>query len=229
MMFQRFILLFSILVIYIGIGDLLSAEEERATVSYDLTVTIEPVAGTIAVRGKIDVPVAAGSKTLQFGLHETFAITRITVNGRPATFSFHPAERSPIFPATKSVIVTLPAGTQVGNISMGIEYGGKLKQLPEFGAAPSGELAMDDQITSRMVDLATYSSWYPLFGVFGHPIQIALELSLPKGWTSICSGKKLGESAEDGRTVTRWVSAKDTDILITAAPTYKREIISSPG
>jgi hypothetical protein len=90
MIFHRYSRLFVIilLVIFIGIGSPLSAGEKGPTVLYDLNVKIEPAAGTIAVRGKIEVPVEAESKGFQFGLHETFAINRLTVNGQPPIFRF---------------------------------------------------------------------------------------------------------------------------------------------
>jgi Peptidase family M1 domain len=197
------------------------AEENAVPVSYDLKVTIEPAQGTIGVHGKMGVPVESGAKALQFGLHETFGITKLLVNGRSAKFWFRPGETTPINPATRKVMVTLPASVPAGKVELEIEYSGRLKEIPEFGAVPDQKQAMDDQVNSRLVELANYSSWYPQFFVFGRRIESALEVSLPKSWLAICSGKKLDEREEDGRTVTRWSSAQDTDILITAAPNFK--------
>jgi hypothetical protein len=194
-------------------------------VSYDLNVTIEPNQGRIAVRGNIGVPIDAHAKTLQFGLHETFVITKLLVNGERTKFSFKPGEANPIFPATKKVVVSLPRSLAAGKARMEIEYDGKLKEIPEVGTYEDQKQAMDDQINPRLVELATYSSWYPQFFVYGHPIETTLAVSLPKGWLAICSGKKLDDREEDGRTVTRWSSARDTDILITAAPNYKGKVI----
>ena len=208
-------------------GSSVLAVENAASVSYDLKVVIEPAAGTMVVRGKIDAPVEKGAKTLRFGLHEAFAIRRLAVNGTKTRFTLDAPKPSFIFPATRNVTVALPMETSQGSVQMEIEYRGRLKVLPEFGAAPQGQPAMDDQINSRMVELANYSSWYPAFGVYGHPIESRLEVSLPKGWTAICSGQKLDESEKDGRAVSRWMSAKDTDILILAAPNYKREVAST--
>lgn len=196
---------------------------EEKPVVYDLKVVIEPAAGTIAVRGRIEAPVKVGSKSVEFGLHEAFAVRRLAVDGRRARFSVYPAEPSPLLPTRRNVIVTLPAPAMQDEIHLEIEYGGKLKVLPEFGAAPRGQPAMDDQINSRMVELANYSSWYPQFGVYGRPIESKLEVSLPSRWTAICSGTKL-ESVRDKRDITRWSSAKDLDVLILAAPNYKREV-----
>ncbi len=204
------------------------AQQKPVPVSYDLQVTIEPTLGTMVVRGDIGVPVEGDAKPLQFGLHETFAIKKLMINHRPATFSIQPGDRSPIFPASKKVLVNLPASVPAETVQLEIEYGGKLKEIPEFGTYPDQKQALDDQINSRLVELANYSVWYPQFFVYGHPIATRLEVSLPKGWIAICSGKKLDDREQDGRTVTRWSSAQDTDILITAAPNYKRKLIPAP-
>lgn len=198
---------------------------QEKPVAYDLKVTIEPKQGTLHAAGKIDVPVEPAARDLQFTLHETFEISKLTINGQPAKYKFERLEPIPIFPARRNVIVSLPATAPAGRILLEIQYGGKLKQFPEFGADPAQKLALDDQINGRMVELATYSSWYPEFGTFGHPLDIALGVSLPAGWISICSGKKIDEREKDGRIVTRWSSSRDNDILITAAPNYKRKVV----
>jgi hypothetical protein len=201
------------------------AEERSVPVSYDLTVTIEPQHGSIAVHGNIGVPVEAGATTLRFGLHEAFAIKKLLVNGRAAKFSFQAGDPSPIYPATRKVLVHLPTGVPGGKVQLEVEYAGRLKEISEFGTFPDQKQAMDDQINLRLVELANYSSWYPQFFVYGRPIETKLEVSFPKGWLAICSGKKLDEHEKDGRTMTRWSSAQDTDILITAAPNFKGKVI----
>ena len=201
------------------------AEEKPVPVSYDLKVTIEPRQGTIAAHGNLAVPLEADTKTLQFGLHETFAIKKLLINGHAAKFSFQPGDPNPIYPATQKVMVTLPPSVPAGKVPLEIEYGGRLKEIPEFGTFPDQKQALDDQINPRLVELANYSSWFPQFFVFGRPIEATLEVFLPKGWIAICSGKKADEREQDGRTVTRWASVQDTDILITAAPDYKGKVI----
>jgi hypothetical protein len=145
------------------------------------------------------------------------------LNGRAVSFSFKATEPTPINPATRYVLVSLPPGVQQGKIQIDIEYGGRLKDLPEFGTFPDQERALDDQINSRLVELANYSSWYPQFFVMGHPLEIKLQVSLPEGWVAICSGKKLEQRVKDGRSITRWSSPTDTDILIAASPNYKEK------
>jgi peptidase M1-like protein len=203
----------------------LFAEEKPVPVTYDLKVAIEPAAGKIAVQGKMLIPREKSSAgDLKFALHETFTVNKLTVNGHPAHFSFQPAAPNPLNPATRNVIVALPDNFADDKVHLEIAYEGQLKKLPEFGAAGEQELSLDDQINTRLVELANYSTWYPQFGVFGHPIDIEMEVSLPQGWTAICSGKKVDENVKDGRAITRWSSPKDFDILITAAPNYKQRV-----
>lgn len=218
-----FQLLFLMVILFSGI--VLATEGKPVPVSYDLKMTIEPKQGTLAVRGKISVPVDASAKILQFALHKTFVIKKLRVNDRAVKFSVYPGDPSPIYPATRKVIVKLPENVSAGKVQLDIEYGGRLKEIPEFGTFAGQKQAMDDQINSRLVELANYSSWYPQFFVFGHPIETVLEVSLPKEWIAICSGKKSDEREQDGRTVTRWASVWDTDILITAARNYKGKVI----
>jgi hypothetical protein len=214
-----------LLIVVVAFNLSLSAEQKPASVSYDLKVSIEPSQGSIDVHGIVAVPLETEAKTLQFGLHETFAIKKLLVNGRRAQFSFQPGDPSPIFPAAKKVSVNLPASVAPGKVQLKIEYSGRLKDIPEFGTLEDQKQAMDDQINARLVELANYSAWYPQFRVYGHPIETSLEVSLPKGWTAICSGKKVDELEKNGRSITRWSSPQDVDIVITAAPNYKRKVI----
>ena len=217
-----FVFVLAVVVIFSVPGN---AQQQIDPVSYDLKIRIEPSDGRIDVRGNIGVPVDAGAKVLPFELHETFAITKLRINGRSAKFSFQAGNSNPFYPATRKVLVQLPASLRTGTTQLEVEYGGKLKEIPEFGTFPDQKQAMDDQINSRLVELANYSSWYPQFFAYGRPIESALEVSLPRGWLAICSGRKLDERAADGRSVTRWASAKDDDILITAASNYKGAVI----
>jgi hypothetical protein len=88
--------------------------------------------------------------------------------------------------------------------------------------------SMDDQINSRMIELAAYSSWYPQFA-FGQPLEAELTLSLPQNWISICSGKRIEDHVEAGRATTHWYSSHDTDIVILASPDYRLMQLKESG
>ena len=199
-----------------------SAAADEAAL-YELKVAIEPAAGTVSVRGSIAIPMQADAPQITFGLHRTFVIKKLAVNGKNAAFTYQPIDPTPMNPAARNVVVRLPTGAvRDGTVRMEIAYGGRLEELPEWGSAPDLKWAMDDQVNGRLVELANYSSWYPQFFPFGHALQIDLEVSLPKGWTAVSSGTKSDTRSSNDRAVTRWVSPRNTDIVISASPNFRR-------
>ena len=217
------------LLLFLAISIRLNAEDTSSPVSYRLKVTIEPDAGSIAVQGSIDVPLQDPVVSqFRFNLHETLTIKKLLVNGKQATFADAPVESELPLAASRGVVVNLPAGVTDRRVHMEIEYGGRMKPLPEFNATPDWRHALDDQINSRMVELAGYSSWYPQFA-FGQPLKADLTLSLPEGWIAICSGQKLEDQVAGGRTLSRWSSPKDMDVVILGSPNYKKKSIQESG
>ena len=185
---------------------------------YTLRVTIEPEKGKIAVSGEISLVLSAGQPLISFDIHETFQINRLLINGNPVQYSVEHNESWPIIPASKKVTVKIPRGSPC---TMGIQYCGTLKELPEWGTYEGQELALDDQINTRMVELANYSCWYPLFGM-GNKFDIDLEVSLPLSWTCVCSGRKV-ETWQQDRVMTCWTARNDWDIVIVASPQFTCE------
>ncbi len=218
-----------VLILFIAIPILLTASERPNPLAYDLKVSIEPDAGTISVQGTVDVPLEdAKASTLKFNLHETLEIKKLLVNGKRATFAYAPMEGPFPLPASRGIVVNLPPGLSQSTIRMDITYEGRMKVLPEFGSSPDMHHSLDDQINSRMVELAVFSSWYPQFAV-GQPLKAELALSLPQNWISICSGKKLEDNIKAGRAITHWSSPKDIDIVILASPAYKLKPLHESG
>ena len=210
-----------VFILLLAVPAILSAEKKQNVLAYDLKVSVEPDNGTIAVQGQVDVPLNdTTASAMQFNLHETMEIKKLLINGKAATFAYTPAEGSYSLPASRGVVVNLPAAPSSSGVRMEIAYEGHFKVLPEFGASPDMRHSMDDQINSRMIELAAYSSWYPQFK-FGQPLKAKLTLSLPQNWISICSGKRIGDHQEAGRATTRWISSNDTDIVILASPDYR--------
>jgi hypothetical protein len=219
----------AVLILFITFPVLLTAGQRPNPLAYDLKVGIEPEAGSIAVQGSVDVPLEdAEASTLKFNLHETLEIKKLRVNGKKAAFAYAPVEGPFPLPASRGVVVTLPAGLSHSAIHLEIAYEGRLKALPEFNASSDFRHSLDDQINSRMVELAVFSSWYPQFAA-GQPLKADLALSLPQNWISICSGKKIEEHIQAGRAITHWSSPKDIDIVILASPAYKLLRLSDSG
>jgi hypothetical protein len=150
--------LLAVVIIGLALSSSLVADETVAPFSYNLKVSIEPGPGDIAVKGKVEFK-NPGAHYFKFNLHETFAIKKLLVNGKTASFSFATAEFSRMTPAAKLVVVSLPPDVAPGKIRMDIEYAGRLKKLPEFGAVPDETPSMDDQINAHLGELAGFSSW----------------------------------------------------------------------
>ena len=212
----------------LALSSSLLAAESAQPIIYNLKVRLEPESANVSVRGVVEFS-SAGSRTFKFNLHETFAIHALRVNGKPAQFSFATAERSPMIPTAKLVVVTLPPDVPPGNLRMEIEYAGRLEKLPEFGEVDFDKPAMDDQMNAHLVQLTGCSSWYPQFGFGGVPVTAEFEASLPRGWIAIGSGAKLAERVEAGRSITHWRSPKDLDLLIVASPGLSDKVLSPAG
>jgi len=195
---------------------------------YHLNVKLEPDAGEIRVSGKIIIRVTeSGLSELKFDLHKNFKISEIFVKGNKATHTSDVNEPWMLKPSTKRITIHPPRAFSSEKIELSLNYGGELETLPEFGAHKEGEYALDDQINSNLVELANYSCWYPAFSLGRDSFDIELMVSLPKGWTSICSGHKTGEYVEDGRVITLWKSICDWDMVVVASPKFQREKVET--
>jgi hypothetical protein len=200
-----------------------AAAELDIPVAYDLKVRIEPAQGMVAVRGTIVVPVQRNAQNLTFGLHRTFIVESLTVDGQKAAFNYQSIAPTPMNPVTRNVAVRLPPGTaQDGTVRIGLVYRGRMEKVPEWGMSNDQQRGMDDQVNMRLVELASYSSWYPRFFAFGRTLAIEMEVSLPKGWTAVSAGAMREVPARDGRAVTHWKSPRNIDIVISAAPNFRK-------
>lgn len=206
-----------------------ASAQTASMVSYHLRVRIDPAEGSLAVKGSAEVPREdVETRNLTFYLDDGLTINKLMINGKEASFTYGPPEPTPLTPARRKVVVTLPTGTGLRSTRMDFDYGGRLKRLPEFNAAPQGKPAMDDRINQHLVQLAVYSSWYPQFDSTGD-LRAELEVSLPTGWTAACSGAKLSHQIGHGRVTTRWSLPGENDIVIVASPDFKEKTFRQAG
>ncbi len=192
---------------------------------YDLSTTIEPEKGKIAVSAKVLLTLPRPGH-LSFDIHESFVIENFLINGRTVLYTLEPNVPQPLQPASKKV--TTNALEDSNHVVMSIEYHGHLTELPEWGTYENQKLALDDQINSKMVELASYSCWYPVFEP-GSTFSTTLEVSLPPTWKCVCSGRKRKESKTEKRVTTYWVSKNDWDIIIVASPEFVHESVNPSG
>jgi hypothetical protein len=183
-----------------------------------MEVRIEPEYGEIFVNCKFKVLLSDPSQTdISFNLHGTFQIEELKINGNLVDYSSKKNRPWMITPSSKNISLKVPQRNIQKAVNVGIVYHGRLEDIPEFGTNKDQILALDDQINTRMVELASYSSWYPQF-TFGIRFDIDLWLSLPDGWKCVCSGKEIESQKKEQRTLSHWSSKEDTDIVIVASP-----------
>jgi aminopeptidase N len=205
---------------------LLSVERPKS-IHYHLKVNIEPASAEISVLGKIRLSLKdPHQREFSFDLHQTFTLEKLHLNGTDVKYSSKDDEPVPLMPAAKQISVILPPKYDRSEIVMDITYSGKLKDIPEFGGSEDQQLALDDQINSRMVELACYSCWYPFFE-FGNKFDVDLEVSLPRKWKCVCSGDEVETHQDNDRSLSRWTANKDIDIVIVASPELKKKTVQS--
>lgn len=219
-------LLLGVLMISLPLSGLASIKITKP-LSYKLKVRIEPEKGEVFVNGVISILLKdEKDKGFSFDIHDTFTLENLLLNGKVVNYSAENNEPSLIQPASKKVTVKLPADIMQRRVKMIIDYHGKLRDIPEFGASEDQKLALDDRINCRIVELACYSCWYPFFE-YGIKFDIDLEVSFPIPWKCVCSGKRIEGRKTDKRIVDRWIAEKDIDIVIVASPELKHRTVKA--
>jgi hypothetical protein len=186
---------------------------------YALEVRLDPGRQHVGVDGRVSLHPGQGESAFSFGLHETFRISRCTIDGQSARC------RRPGGNGGREVSVELPQGTRPGVVDLELAYEGAIENRPGWGD-PRGEGPfMDDSAGPDRVELAIYSNWYPVFG-FGHVFDAELELGMPPGWGVTCIGQRIGGGEEGGAT-TRWEARAVNDLVIVASPGLRSKDVAT--
>lgn len=214
--------------LYLTIAGGLFGRETRP-IQYRLNVSIQPETRQMAVKGDITLsPITPGQSSIKFSLHSTLHIQEIRLAGRETVFteSGNPPTRT--VPASKTVTVRVPDGVAGAGVSMAIAYSGGLVEIPEWGTSENQDMALDDTIDRRRVELAGYSNWYPC-RAYGPVFDADLKVSLPKGWTVVSQGIRKTQGDQQDREETAWSVSGTPDIVILASPDFKREVVRRGG
>jgi hypothetical protein len=209
-----------------------SAPPTATPSAYLVELEVLPDTGQLAVAAEVTllrddylVP------TLQFRLHESFDVHTLTVNGRdlPFTFEASPTDRNR--PASRTVTVTLPEELRRPQLTLKTAYGGAPVQLPQFGTQEAATVgrALDDAIGPRRVELAYYSAWYPQFGDLGPGFAADLAVTLPEGWTAVCTGEPIAVAPVEGRQRIRWATRSANDLVVVASPDFQVVSVERSG
>jgi aminopeptidase N len=204
---------------------------DQAT-GYWLEVGIDPSAGSLEVRGEVEVELSRGGpRDLTFRLHESLQLREIALGGRQLETRIAPAEPTRLQPATKRVSVRRPEAAGAGKIRLSVDYGGRLRRFPQFGTAEAEETGffLDDVVESSRVELASYSAWYPQLGGFGPTFDADLTVEMPEGWTVVGLGEPTDLEQKKGKNRIRWRAKAVNDLVLIASPDFQVVRVDQDG
>lgn len=175
------------------------AENSIPITHYDATVHIEPGKHYLEATIEITDPPAS-----IFYLHKGLKIYKATADGKPVTF--HDAEQAPpiaFIDFTRAVEVSAPHPHKLK-----LTYGG------EINAAEVGI----NMITPELVELAIYSSWYPVFSL-SQRFTFTLHSTLPDSYGQISNGNPVNQVHKGHQTTATFIShIPGFDMVLAAVP-----------
>ncbi len=202
-----------------------AAPPPASTVSkYVVEVDLVPAAGRVVAAARLRLLRDDYLRPdLVFGLHEGFAIKKLAVNSRDLPFTTRSGAGSRLRPSSREVVVQLPEDLRRPELELEVAYEGTLEDLPQFGTPEAAETGrfLDDEVSSRRVELSGYSTWYPQVSGFGPTFAADLAVTLPAGWTVVCTGEPQVPEELEGRRRTRWLARATNDLVVVAAPDLK--------
>ena len=193
---------------------------------YELDVRLDPEHRHVAVTGRVSVEVKPGESTLSFRLHETFRIAECAIAGEPARCARVEPDSPGNARTSRDVTVPLPEGAAHGLVELEIRYDGAVQNRPGWGQPGAEGPFLDDSAGPDRVELAVYSNWYPSFG-YGPVFDVALQVTMPRGWVVTSLGERRGHRESQEETTTRWEARSVSDVLIIASPMLRSKDIET--
>jgi len=189
---------------------------------YELDVNVDPGNRHVSVSGHLSLQIDKGESTVSFNLYEAFTLGKFAVDGVPV-HCFREAATS------REIELELPQQAGEGLVDLSFSYSGQLQELPGWGTPGVEGPFMDDSAGPDRVELALYSSWYPSFG-FGPTFDVEMDLTLPRGWNSVCIGQEQGHSETKEIVRSQWVARGVNDVVIVASPKLRtKEVETAAG
>jgi hypothetical protein len=191
----------SAFLLFLGVATYCSSE--TGGVRYRLQTRIEPEAHKL----EADV-VILHSPSNQFYLYKGFSINKVTVDGKLASFHADPAAAAlPYSPGAVAYAVDAAQGR-----TLQVAYSGAIDET----------VSSVNTISSELVELALYASWYPVFRGLDR-FAFELQANLPKNYLAISNGKEKSVLMRGGRTIGSWESSSQAfDIVLLASPSLHR-------
>lgn len=162
---------------------------------YILDVLIEPAKQYLHVKGKIE-----GSESRAYYLNENFILLGAWSKGEKTGFTMDKEQPHPAFDS-----VSRPVFFDTENDEVEFEYEGTIPEI----------IADVNQISEDVVELASYSGWYPKPRDLDAVFDFTVDLHLPEGYEVASNG-----SCVDGEHIVS--TAKEFDIAVFASNRLER-------
>jgi hypothetical protein len=179
---------------------LTSAVQASNNPGYHLDVEIDPSAKMLRATARI-----IGAPASSFYLNRHLVVREVLVDGTSTSFRTDDAAASLPFSPESALILVAAAPRR----ELLVRYDGRLENLI-FGV---------NQIDPTLVELANYSTWYPILERIGCCFTYELEISLPRQFRVTTNGKLISSLSGQKRTKTSWRSFSAVgDIVLLASP-----------
>ncbi len=185
------------------------AQAAPQALHHDLQISLFPhekrISGTDTLTVNPD-----GATKLGFNLSERIRVSEISVNGRPAPFTFQ----------NSLLQVPLSPGENHGVTAVSIQYSGIFDD-----PVPDSPVSTDDPgygvtgiISEKGSFLQAGSGWYP--EIHGFSKSYLLQVDAPEGILAVSVGKCLGHETRGGRTLSTWEVKHPVEGLPLSAANY---------
>lgn len=163
--------------------------------NYGLEICIDPFNHSLSVKGKIQ-----NSSCHEYYLNENFVILAAWSKGEQIPFRMQREEPHPAFD-----VVSRPVIFETQNNEVEFEYEGKMPEI----------IADINQIDQHIIELASYSGWYPKPRDSSAVFDFELTVKIPDGYEIASNGKCL-----DGGRIQS--ITKENDIVLFASDLVER-------
>jgi len=176
-----------------------AADGGEPTPHYRLKARLDPARHRLAAGVLVERPPSATCY-----LHKALVVHRATADGKEVAFHREEAaDPLPYAPAASAVAVEARDLQQLS-----LTYAGKM----------SGTINDVNMIGPGLVELASYSAWYPIFQGLAN-FTFEMELEAPAGFVTVTNGVLKDRREEGGHVATAWESAgPGFDMVLLASP-----------
>jgi aminopeptidase N len=168
---------------------------------YDLALTYSSGSKGIDATAKIRARALQDLSRFDFDFRDTLKVSKVTVDGRPATYARSGDQELVITPGSG-----LPKGQE---FTVEIAYAGTPKPIKDKALGISGWIPTHDGAVALSQPTGS-ATWYPVNESLRDKATYDFTVTVPKGLTVLANGQPAGQSAQGATTTFRWTNPEPT-------------------